>query len=186
MFLEDAKLVLELSLSLPLYWTGTLAIYIFAVQLNWLPTSGANNLILPTAVLGFHAAGAIGQVVRAQVADTLTLDFVRTARAKGLRKAGCRPSHSARRTAPRCDGHCVAGWIFARRRCDYRKPVRPSRHWAFITQRNSKTGLPRRAGDRYSQRFRLYYCSTPLPTSPTICLIREFSLARNLDILMRF
>ena len=79
-----ASLVLDLSLSMPLYWTGTLAIYIFAVQLNWLPTSGANNLTLPALVLGFHAAGAVGQVVRANVRDTLALDFIRTAYAKGL------------------------------------------------------------------------------------------------------
>ena len=37
-------------------------------------------------MLGFHTAGAIGQVVRANVRDTLALDFVRTARAKGLRE----------------------------------------------------------------------------------------------------
>ncbi len=82
-----ARLVLDLSLSVPLYWTGTLAIYIFAVQLNWLPTSGANNLTLPALVLAFHTSGAVGQVVRAGVRDTLALDFVRTARAKGLREA---------------------------------------------------------------------------------------------------
>ena len=82
-----ARLILDLSLSMPLYWTGTLAIYIFAVQLNWLPTSGANNLTLPAVVLAFHTAGAVGQVVRASVYDTLSLDFVRTARAKGLRES---------------------------------------------------------------------------------------------------
>jgi peptide/nickel transport system permease protein len=82
-----AQTVLDLSLSMPLYWTGTLAIYIFAVQLNWLSTSGANNLTLPALVLGFHTAGAIGQVVRASVLDTLPLDFVRTARSKGLHEA---------------------------------------------------------------------------------------------------
>lgn len=76
-----ARLILDLSLSVPLYWTGTLAIYLFSVQLDWLPTNG---LVLPVAVLGFHTAGAVGQVVRADVRDTLSLDFVRTARAKGL------------------------------------------------------------------------------------------------------
>jgi ABC-type dipeptide/oligopeptide/nickel transport system permease component len=81
-----ARIILDLSLSMPLYWTGTLAIYIFAVQLNWLPTSGANNLTLPALVLGYHTAGAIGHVVRANVRDTLALDFVRTARSKGLRE----------------------------------------------------------------------------------------------------
>ncbi|MEO8395810.1 MAG: ABC transporter permease [Chloroflexota bacterium] len=82
-----ARLILDLSLSVPLYWTGTLAIYIFAVQLNWLPTSGANHLTLPALVLAFHTAGALGQVVSASVRDTLALDFVRTARAKGLRES---------------------------------------------------------------------------------------------------
>jgi ABC-type dipeptide/oligopeptide/nickel transport system permease component len=78
---SPARLLLDLSLSVPLYWTGTLAIYLFAVRLDWLPATG---LVLPVAVLGFHAAGAVGQVVRRSVADTLALDFVRTARAKGL------------------------------------------------------------------------------------------------------
>lgn len=78
-----ARLVLDLALSTPIYWTGTLAIFIFAVQLDWLPITG---LTLPSAVLGFHAGGAVGQVVRVGVHDTLALDFVRTARAKGLRE----------------------------------------------------------------------------------------------------
>ena len=82
-----ARLILTLSLTTPLYWTGTLVIYIFAVRLDWLPTSGANNVILPAAVLGFHSAGAVGQVVRANVRDMLGQDFVRTARAKGLRES---------------------------------------------------------------------------------------------------
>ncbi len=81
-----ARLVLDVALSAPIYWTGTLAIYIFAVRLNWLPTSGSTNLILPAGVLGFSAAGGIGQVVRANVRETLAFDFVRTARAKGLRE----------------------------------------------------------------------------------------------------
>ena len=76
-----ARLLLDLALSMPLYWTGTLAIYVFAVQLNWFSATG---LLLPAVVLGFHTAGAIGQVVRAGVQETLALDFVRTARAKGL------------------------------------------------------------------------------------------------------
>ncbi len=76
-----ARLLLDLALSMPLYWTGTLAIYFLSVQLNWFSATG---LLLPAAVLGFHTAGAIGQVVRVGVQETLALDFVRTARAKGL------------------------------------------------------------------------------------------------------
>lgn len=79
-----ARLILDLALSTPIYWTGTMAIFIFAVRLDWLPITG---LALPAAVLGFHAGGAVGQVVRAGVRETLALDFVRTARAKGLRES---------------------------------------------------------------------------------------------------
>lgn len=78
-----ARLMLDLSLSVPLYWTGTLAIFVFSVRLNWLP-SGGSNVILPAAVLGFHTAGAVGQVIRVNVRDVMGFDFVRTARAKGL------------------------------------------------------------------------------------------------------
>jgi ABC-type dipeptide/oligopeptide/nickel transport system permease component len=79
--LPVAALILDLALSTPLYWTGTLALVVFTLQLNWLPSSG---LALPALVLGFHSAGAVGQVVRANVRDTFAQDFVRTARAKGL------------------------------------------------------------------------------------------------------
>ncbi len=88
-----ARLLLDLALSMPLYWTGTLAIYIFALQLNWVSSTG---LLLPAAVLGFHTAGAIGQVVRSGVQETLTLDFVRTARAKGLPERGVLIRHVLR------------------------------------------------------------------------------------------
>ncbi len=76
-----ARLALDLARSMPRYWTGTLAIYVFAVQLDWFKVTG---LLLPAAVLGFHTAGAIGQVIRAGVEEALARDFVRTARAKGL------------------------------------------------------------------------------------------------------
>lgn len=77
-----ARLLLDLSLSMPLYWTGTLAIY--AVTLLALQGLSTSSLILPAIVLGFSAAGAVGQVVRSSVSATLSQDFVRTARGKGL------------------------------------------------------------------------------------------------------
>jgi peptide/nickel transport system permease protein len=82
-----ARGIIDLSLSTPIYWTGTIAIYIFSAQLGLLPSAGAgrvSQLILPVAVLGFHTAGAIARVVQANVRDTLDADFVRVARAKGL------------------------------------------------------------------------------------------------------
>jgi len=84
---QVARLAVSLSLSTPIYWTGTLAIWLFAVVLSWLPSAGGEGvqqLILPAAVLGFHTAGGIARVTEAGVRDTLAADFVRTARSKGL------------------------------------------------------------------------------------------------------
>lgn len=84
---QIARRTLDLALSVPLYWSGTLAIFLFAVLVDWLPSSGAGDLrhlLLPAALLGFHTAGAIGQMVRRSVSQTLGADFVRYARAKGL------------------------------------------------------------------------------------------------------
>lgn len=79
-----ARVFLDVSLSVPLYWAGTLAIYtVTQLAVQGLPISG---LLLPALVLGLSGAGAVGQVVRAGVRDTFQQDFVRTARAKGLRE----------------------------------------------------------------------------------------------------
>ncbi len=80
-----ARLITGLSLSTPIYWTGTLAIYVVTVLLR-LPSgqSALDQLILPVAVLGFAASGAIARVTEAGVGALFAADFVRTARAKGL------------------------------------------------------------------------------------------------------
>lgn len=84
-----ASTTMNLALSLPIYWTGILAIAVFSIGLNVLPASGATdvrNLILPAGVLGFHTAGAIALMTRTQVENVTHADFVRTARGKGLRE----------------------------------------------------------------------------------------------------
>lgn len=84
-----SRVLTALALSVPIYWTGTIAIFVFTVQLDLLPSGGAgrlSQLILPATVLGFHSAGAIAQVVQTGVRETLGAEFVRTARAKGLRE----------------------------------------------------------------------------------------------------
>lgn len=81
------NILITLALSLPIYWTGLLAIVIFSLVLNWLPASGDANLsqlILPVGVLAFHTAGSIALITRTQISDAAHADFVRTARAKGL------------------------------------------------------------------------------------------------------
>lgn len=81
------RFIIHLSLSLPVYWTGTLAIFVFTVLLGWLPAGGdgtLNQLLLPAAILGFHTAGAIARVTQVNIQQLMGASFVRTARAKGL------------------------------------------------------------------------------------------------------
>ena len=82
-----ARVITALALSTPIYWTGTIAIYVFTARLGLLPSAGAgrfSQLILPATILGFHTAAAIARVVQANVRDIAAAPYVRTARAKGL------------------------------------------------------------------------------------------------------
>src|SRR5262249_26086054 len=75
-------------LSIPIFWSGLMLIYLFSVQLNWLPITGDQGwktLILPAVVLGYDSAAFISRMVRTSVVEVLGQDFVLTARAKGLR-----------------------------------------------------------------------------------------------------
>ncbi len=73
--------------SLPIFWTALLLIWLFSLRLGWLPATGAGSLahlVLPALVLGFASAGAIARLVRASLLEVLSQDYVNTARAKGL------------------------------------------------------------------------------------------------------
>lgn len=75
--------------SMPIIWSSLLAIYLFAAKLRWLPATGQGDLrhlVLPAAVLGFGAAGAIARLVRSSLLEVLRQDYVITARAKGLHR----------------------------------------------------------------------------------------------------
>lgn len=76
-----------LGISFPVYWVGLILILVFAVQLRWLPPSGAGGLrfiILPALALGSRSIAFLARVTRSAMLDVLGSDMVRTARAKGL------------------------------------------------------------------------------------------------------
>ncbi len=78
-------------LSIPIPWSGLMLIYVFSVQMNWFPITaghGWKTIVLPATVLGYDAAGFVTRMVRTSFLETLSQDFVRTARAKGVREAG--------------------------------------------------------------------------------------------------
>jgi peptide/nickel transport system permease protein len=74
--------------SIPEFVLGTLAILLFAVKLGWLPVAGPGGLdhqILPSATLALGIAAGLTRLVRATMIDVLDQDYVRTAKAKGVR-----------------------------------------------------------------------------------------------------
>ena len=74
-------------ISFPAFALGMLLMEIFSVQLNWLPTVGAEtwrHYILPSVTLGAAVAAIMARFTRSSFVDILQEDYVRTARAKGL------------------------------------------------------------------------------------------------------
>lgn len=77
-------------LSMPHFWLGIMLILVFSVTLGWLPTSGRGgleHLVLPALALGLSLTALFARLTRSLMLEVLGLDYVRTARAKGLREA---------------------------------------------------------------------------------------------------
>ena len=81
------KIVALLGQSLPVFWLGIVLMWIFAVQLDWFPTSGKGgirNLILPAVAIGWFQVAAMLRLVRSSMLDVLDSEYVKLARIKGL------------------------------------------------------------------------------------------------------
>jgi ABC-type dipeptide/oligopeptide/nickel transport system permease component len=88
-----------LGISFPVYWVGLLLILLFAVTLHWLPPSGfggARYLFLPALALGMRSIAFLARMTRSSMLDALGADYVRTARAKGLRESVVVGRHALR------------------------------------------------------------------------------------------
>ena len=73
--------------SMPVFWTGIMLILLFSVQWRLLPVSGWDSwasIVLPTATLSTFTAPLLLRIVRSSMLDVIRLDYVRTARAKGV------------------------------------------------------------------------------------------------------
>ncbi len=74
--------------AMPSFWFALMLIVLFAYMFPILPATGSDSwehFILPTVVLGYYAAPAFMRLTRTGMLDVLSSDFIRTARAKGLR-----------------------------------------------------------------------------------------------------
>jgi oligopeptide transport system permease protein len=123
-----ALLTATLGISVPHFILGALLIWLFALQLGWLQAGRWDNtasMILPTITLGAAPAAYIAALLRSTLIEALGEDFIRTARAKGLRETAVLFKHALRNslvpvltvmgplTAALLTGSFVVEYVFA-------------------------------------------------------------------------
>jgi len=77
------------AVSAPQFVVSLLLLYVFAVQLGWFPIGGygsLSHLVLPSLTLGILGSGWYARMMRSSMIDVLRTDYIRTARAKGLKR----------------------------------------------------------------------------------------------------
>lgn len=82
-----SMLVALLGVSFPSFWVGLLLIFVFSLHLGWFPATGGGglaHLVMPAVALGLGAAAIIARLTRSSMLDVLRMEYMTTARAKGL------------------------------------------------------------------------------------------------------
>lgn len=123
----------QLGVSMTVFWLGILLVYVFSVELHWLPAIGRGpplaramgsalagspgaladslaHLVLPATALGLQGGAIICRMVRASMLEVLGADFIRTARAKGLRPPRVIMVHALRNAL--LPAISIIGWQF--------------------------------------------------------------------------
>ncbi len=110
---NSVQVITILGYSLPTFIIALAAMLLFSVTLGWLPLTGTStagltgtswqlfldrlkHMILPTLVLTFSSLGSLTRYIRAAMIDALRMDYIRTARAKGLKEKVVIYSHAFR------------------------------------------------------------------------------------------
>jgi peptide/nickel transport system permease protein len=92
-----AMLVALGGVSMPSFWLGLLLIFVFSLQLGWLPATGqggVSRLLLPAATIGLNYSAVIARLVRSSLLEVLGNGYIATARAKGLSEWGVTLKHA--------------------------------------------------------------------------------------------
>ena len=82
-----ASVLALIGFSTPNFWLSIMLILVFSVNLQWLPVSGTGSilhLVLPSIALGLQSAAVFTRMTRSSMLEVLNMDYIRTARAKGL------------------------------------------------------------------------------------------------------
>jgi peptide/nickel transport system permease protein len=88
-----------LGISVPVFWLGLLMMQLFSVNLGWLPAAGHGtwrHFVMPTITLSVFSIAFITRMTRSSLLETIAQDYVRTARAKGVRERWVLILHSLR------------------------------------------------------------------------------------------
>ena len=99
-----AKIFALTGQSAPSFWVAIMLMWIFAVQLNWLPTSGRGDpgwdrlvhLILPALAIGWYQVAALMRLVRSSMLEVLDSEFIKLARVKGVSESRVVWKHALR------------------------------------------------------------------------------------------
>ena len=85
--------------SMPVFWLGLMLIFFFSVRLRWFPPmgqGGLDRLVLPALALGLLSSATLARLVRSSMLEVLSEDYIRTARAKGLKERAVIIRHALR------------------------------------------------------------------------------------------
>jgi ABC-type dipeptide/oligopeptide/nickel transport system permease component len=99
---QAAMAVALVGQSAPTFFVGILLILLVSLKAGWLPTSGRGDwthLVLPAVTLGAFSMASIARLTRSAMLEVLRADYVRTARAKGLREQAVVVKHALRNAA---------------------------------------------------------------------------------------
>ena len=93
-------LIAIVGVSIPGFWMGLMFIQVFSLHLGWFPVAGtsARNIVLPALTLGIVNSALVARMTRSALVDVLNEDYIRTARARGLREREVLMVHAMRPT----------------------------------------------------------------------------------------
>jgi peptide/nickel transport system permease protein len=93
------RVVTLLTAAMPSFWLGLMLIIFFSVRLGWLPSSGLESVkaaIMPLICLSVASWTVMSRLTRASMLDVISQDYIRTARAKGLKHGVIMRKHALR------------------------------------------------------------------------------------------